>query len=292
MSFNLKVTFVGLCHFIENSRTKKKVKLCVVLPDARRVRDGVDGSAMEIHRGIIRIRPQQITGDDSLEDERIWLLRRERITLDVTPSGLVENSYSFYADAKRKLAKMEEFAPKFVDTDASIVANKDVSPAVVAQILIREGKLVADGAEATWVIPSTLRNGDEAISGDLVSRLSLKIANLTSASLLLRPFEAGTPRRIPIMAKDGSEAEVIIGNLCPHDPLEWDEPLDDQRDDRDFLWHYELLSQKMRDKISVHLGDLNTGPAPVPTVPRNGDTDGRGNNCYGALGKRRRIRAK
>jgi hypothetical protein len=258
MSFNLEITFTGICGFVSNSDPdlKKVPRVCVVMPSTDVGRNAIDGEPLCPHECYIEQGYGFALTKTSLKGKRLkFQFDSEPITLPMAMHdvpGLIEVSKSGNNPG---------------NVDPSVVSNK-IPPLgyVMSQVWINAGTPdVKTASKSHWVIDPN----DTA--GVLVAHeLRFTLASLTKASALLSPFDESQVVNIDLTPSTGvSTVALRIVNTCARGTsFQYD-----AYRDRDFKWYHELM-----DPNTVSLDpsrDLN--------IPRSLRDFIGGNNCFPAF---------
>jgi hypothetical protein len=299
--FTLRVTFTGLCGFVENENKNDPTPLCAVLvngtrPATDRNFRALDDTPLRFHRPFVTfpIPSVQPAPDDVLDQPMthgIWYLNRERLHFEIPPSEVAANrldiqrldlrgnphpeepnmtnrehreSYTWIADLRQVVAAEHTL-------DCQIVASTGViPPSVIGQVLIPGGRLrPALFTRAVWEFANTLSGPGPGYTPRVFAHeVSFTWDNLTQAALVSQPLDATRPvRRLSLTPAEGTTlVRVRIANLCDTNPLGWLLPREPEAD-RDMKWFYELLSapakQSIRDILARERKTL-----PIPEVRR------------------------
>jgi hypothetical protein len=255
MSFDLEVTFAGLCAFVPAPNNRR---VTVLLPDARRDKgqplhsDGTEGVP---HVGYIRFDLSNLVDDIPTDGhngptyEVVHRLDREDIDFNLPPAGAVRVAL--------QLPKTEEFAPN-LEVRPELMKGSDNR--LLARIILRGGKLTASAGITEFVFPLQFApdrpNHRGRFAGFATWKRALDADDLT--------INIGAHAPIQLKPRNG-KIVVKIANLCSINPLEWDdlETRSGESVDRDvdFKWLYSLLQPKNRVQFSDLLHGISL---PVP----------------------------
>src|SRR5687768_9405680 len=86
MSFNVRITFTGICAFVSNVDPHGSIRMCVILPDATRLdQTALDDSWLKPHSGFISFDLQNLLGSTSYSGEAKFLKRlyKNRVEFDI-----------------------------------------------------------------------------------------------------------------------------------------------------------------------------------------------------------------
>jgi hypothetical protein len=287
MPFTLHVEFVGLCLHVRNA--DDPTRMAVLMPDARSTRNPhgkhVDGSPAVPHVGYVRLDaanlperlPHAPTPGDDPRYELIHRLDCEELVFDETLApGPVDTR-------ELTVPEFDQFAP-----------NLELLPGLfgptppgelLMRTIISGGLLSSDLTPESWEIPSNLNPGQAFKIGQFASSVTWKReVEGTSTTLTIRRFDGNEPPRQFVLTPVEGERElrIKVGNLCAHNPLEWDDmPLRVvEGDDKDFKWMYHLHRPKNGQSYQNLLQQAGRLPIPTWLEAHNGDSGS--NDCLAA----------
>ena len=269
----LKVTFTGICAFVENADTSRRCKTVVLLPDGARdttsAGKALDGCDLRRHRAYIKFKARTLKGvqalglSDSLDILRY--LMAERVT--VRPTGTVTPLQTNLS----KVANLDDVIPGYSDLNSVYLGAQ---PPLAAQVLLENGSLTGADPQYEWSFPNTV-SAANIVSGGLSHEVVLTIPALTSADLLITRFNSTTPEIITFVGEPNESVEVTVANLCDTNPLRWKTINSSLPPDDDFRWYYQLVARPV--DLERQLFGLNLPvPFPVRALP-----NGQGMNCLG-----------
>lgn len=285
MSFNVEISFSGICAFVPNQDQDREVKMLVVLPDGRG-RPSAIGSGVELataffskkeikrHTGYVSFSPADLSGADrsKIADDLtgVWLLDRHRIVLS---SSGASNPYK----EDVPIADLGEVVPEF-GVETSLVGP--TPSGVVAQVLIDQGSLEGVESPTSWTFPTSFTGGlPEARA--FTHEVILKLNDLEEFALKCTSMDGEPAKdRMWQFHRDSGTVKIVIANLCDDNPLRWPTTKSEVPPDEDFELYYEFLFNAF-DKARI-LGRLKGLRLPIPH-PEVDDAAGAGNgqgvNC-------------
>lgn len=238
MSFRLQVRFAGLLHYIPNSSTsKRKVRLCVVMPEAEKHRSGIAAigrgtmtrlGGQPVGRSAVSLDAKRATFRFGRENGEIGPLDYEDPMLGHDVKGVVP-----FADIAGSLADRNPQVVSSTATDANGVRS---------QVLLTEGvfSLQPSDNPPEVVLPGDLTGAEKVIR--LAETVFMTVEGLDSAQVVVTPLEGEGEEIFTIEPDAQGEAELLVAHLCPS--------ADDHAlranavtplVDVDFKFHYKLL---------------------------------------------------
>lgn len=243
--FDARITFTGICCFVPDKA--EPTTMWVLIPDGRGnskklKRDAADSTKLQRHTCFLNFELQYLKRckDVPTGARIIHLLDCVRLTFETTYANKKDRKLDICETFAKHLANLPAVAPLHCHIDKGLVElppePQRPDNKLVAQVLIREGKLLVDqDPMKSWDFPSTLnhstRHGDCCpVSQVLASDIILSFEGLTSLTLQATSFEDGQiVATWPLAAEDNSCIELTIANLCDENPLRWKTDADDPR---------------------------------------------------------------
>lgn len=281
-SFNLEVSFTGICAFFSNSNTTgQKYNVCVVMPG------GVDGYQALDEELLCRHDSYLVSSPDSdgpplapieLKDSRVSfsdpVLPAPPVTL---PPASPIGSPSILTD----LGQVVDLAQYPLDPN---IAGTDPPRVVGSQILLTWGTLTnaEDPSQDLWNVAG-IDKSPGIKQAVLAHKVIWKVQDLRALSVFLLSFR-GLRQEIDLTAVSAKNTpptvklEVVNGcKAIPSLPLKVSIALRD----RDFKWYFELLGSQARDDIRNFLSRSQpNADLPVPRYIKSGPLIGGGADCY------------
>lgn len=294
MPFKVKIVFTGVCMFVPNNDPSKRVKVCVVLPDAegpgnRRTtsKKAPDGTFLRRHRAFVKFNMRQLADAQKIPSkcEGLLYIEGKRVAFKFAEGA---DEFKIDPSVRRHILDMSEIAGPYADDFADIVGLKP--PLVTSQILLDRGILKNEfpvDKLSTWVVPNTLNSLLPPMRRILTHEVTLELLNIASVELHSMPLEGGEAEVLQLKALAEEDVVITISHLCDENPLRWEAEDAQIKDDEDYKWHYMLLSPAIRTKLE--LGVLHGLALPVPLRPLNMDSAGQGVNCPPSTGRARFI---
>jgi hypothetical protein len=250
MSFDVKINFSGLLHFVENkSRNSGSFKLAIVCPE------------LDDHHGRITIGNENF----SIDNERVFF------KFDRAPE--VKREFSFRKGALEgeiKGAVPLDLIAGSTSLSQSIVST-DTPEGVRAQIFLEEGVFaVNEGTAITWALPPDLTGTPRQIQVD--PNFFATVRNIEGGVVVMEPLNGGPSRIIALNGADGDTRRVNVSYRCQKSEEEEkkfiQELIASNRffEDIDFGAHYEMLDAATRAKIALKLPRGNRRPVPTRTL--------------------------
>jgi hypothetical protein len=286
MSFTLKIVFTGICSLVTDKRLgENPTELNLVLLDAWNDSTAVDGRPMKRHGAMIQFPLRSVTNKAPQDGRGVWYPERQRLTF--TPYPPREDDFREDGVAE-KVADMARIMPEFSEISRQFLDEHNPPRQVVANATFRIGTLrVGSDDTHDWRFESTL-----GIVKNMAFQVVLEISGLEKMIMTAEPFAIppdGTPlddanpgsggrQTLEIVGENGQEVVVTIAHLCDENPLIWPfrPNVEPPREDRDFKWHYEILSDAKKSELQERL-QCREAPFPIliPKPPL-----GRGRNCF------------
>lgn len=287
MKFNLKIVFTGVCSLVTDKPLGQEPSvLHLVLLDTWKDGEAVDERPIKRHGAMIQFPLRNVTSAAPWDALGVWYPERQRLTFRLDPP---DAGSAFYEDGVAgKVADIAKIIPElaFIGKDLVHAANPPVR--VVANATFTRGQLTAEREFVNdWRFANTL-----ALVKGMAFKIVLEITGLTKLTLMAEPFTdhptsndnpgSGGPQSLEIVGRsEGEVVTITVAHLCDENPLIWpirkDAP--PPPEDRDFKWHYEILSdskkQELREKLQ---GQEAPFPIFIPAGPL-----GRGRNCFPAF---------
>ena len=295
---DVRIGFSGVCSFIINSDGSRRVRACVVLPDAEGRKDNhitskkaPDGTRLRRHRAFLKFNLRQLVAiptktDVPEEAEGLVYIEGFRVSFPITDAERKANPFKIDSTFTKYLLSMEEVAGSYADDYGEVVKKSPTANLIAGQVLIDGGTLKYDLPIvdlSTWVIPSTLNGKIPPLSKSLGHEMALELQNIADVAVILTPLGGGNPETIKFKPVAAEPVAISIVHLCSENPLRWKGKDLKAKDDEDFKWHYMLFSKTTRDNLEQNI--LNGLPLPIPLPPLQPAAQGA--NCPPSIGKAR-----
>jgi hypothetical protein len=301
MAFKVRIGFTGVCSFVINSDTTgRKVRACVVMPDAEGRGDkqhtskkAPDGERLLRHRAYLKFKLQQLVSitnklDVPVDSEGLVYIEGYRVSFKIPDAERLANPFTADPTFRNHLLSMEEVAGVYADDFDEIVKPSPAANLIAAQVLIDSGTLKYDPQPGdppleTWIVPNNLTGKIPPLSKALTHEMALGLSNISELVVVLQPLGGGNPDEIKLKPVATEPVEISIAHLCSENPLRWKTTDVDQKADVDFKWHYMLFSLATRDSLTRNiLGGLQL-PIPLPRF----QGAAQGANCPPSIAKDR-----
>lgn len=270
-TFNLQVSFTGICAFFNNTDPTKPLSVCVVMPGDVDGCEAIDDELLCQHQSFL------VTEEDS--DSRVLpmiALRDTQVFFKGPSPSLVtlpkSTSYGALGDLQL-VTSGYQFDPR--------IASDDPPHVVSSQVFLSFGTLDIAASNLYWDVDPVQGSSGSGISNcNLTHSVIWTAQNLTDLMLVLHPFH-GVEKAIdlsPVSAESfPPTVKLSIVNSCKIIP---DLPLYTPvaYRDRDFKWYFELLDSASRTKIRSAL--QNGKDLPIPRFHSQGTLVGGGADCY------------
>jgi hypothetical protein len=254
MSFTLQIRFAGLLHYIPNSsQSEKKVRLCVVMPEAENHRSGIAA----IGRGTMSLGGQPIGRSAVSLDNKRAVFRFER---ENGQTGPLDYEGPMLGKAVKGVVPFVDIAGNRADRNPRVVsAAATNADGVHSQVLLTEGvfSLQPSNNPPAVELPGDLTGAAQVIR--LAETVFMTVEGLDSAQVVVSSLEGEDEEIFTIEPNAQGIADLLVAHLCPS-------AADHARRanavaplvDVDFKFHYRLLTPP--PEIS-----LVPPPQPVPT---------------------------
>ncbi|HEX4953521.1 MAG TPA: hypothetical protein VF017_09045 [Thermoanaerobaculia bacterium] len=285
-------------------------------------RTAVDSSILRPHVSLLKYKVADCPDHPSLpaaDAETIWYLDGLRITFafervarqkravgleaiytkswdesDTLPEDEAERSKALSNKGLEDLSWIPDLRKIVGDEDAkpdpALFDPTSVDPRLAALVSIETGSLKTDlFSERLWSLDTL--TGRE-LSKPMGVSLVVEVPDLAKATIISAPLgkpgESATreAHRLDLVAQPGKDSvRVQFYTSCLNNPLAWELLTGDAvavREDRDFLWHYEFLTKKARDRMDATLMTVRRARGEIRIVPYvHGEPGalGRDNNC-------------
>lgn len=252
MSFDVKINFNGLLHFVENnSRNRGSFRLAIVCPE------------LKDHNGTIKTESNQ--NGFPFDNARVFFKFSH-------PSG-VKREFNFRDGALKGDVKGTvplNLIAGSTSLNQAIVSTENPE-GVRSQIFLEEGVFsVNEGTAITWDLPKDLTGVSRQIriSPDFFA----SIRDVESGVIIVQPLDGSPSKTTLLNGEDGETREIEISYRCQKNAEEERKFIEDliasnnHFEDIDFEAHYELLDAAARKQIALKLPRGSRRPVPQRTL--------------------------
>lgn len=291
MAFDLHVQFSGPCLFVLHTNPSGATEeVTVLMPDGRRLSHPdpkhPDNKPAVHHVGFVRLDLADMWAafPKAAEEAQPRYELVHRFSGQVLKFGDGLEPEPIAGLSKLLFPDFDQIAPrgKAFELDLHDGLLGDTPPSQLLMRTVLRGGSFESTPKTVWKFSPALNPGGGEYKGEFASTVTWKRRiDQDHLTVAVTGFGEKDPEAEFHLGPfpEGEVVTLVVGNLCGHNPLEWDDllppPLPPKDDD--FKWLYHLLRTKGKPTLEFPQGEL---PAPI-LVPQGGDDETGDEACMG-----------